>query len=289
MLPTVRFDPIVPIDGFRWVYINDEGVVEPREPPADWPAEDYESTADELDDDKQQPVSVLCHRFFLATNIFDILDAPKESLLLGHLIEPRDLYLRFASERPTPATIISLANQYGFLDFEGADHRLKLYQGSQDLASAFTARWEEVDYSVTGQGMTKLMMAEPAKDWLKVCSFLNSDIKKWEDMCNTGDNIDKTDFLRSLSATTKHMLSVRLINNEITGAAEAEIVASSLGSLLYIQFVASIAGSVTHRSCRGCTKWMPIHPGAGRPEKWYCSDACRMRAYRKRKAASRSK
>lgn len=286
MLPTVRFGPIAPIDGFRWVYLNDEGSVEPREPPADWPTEDYESLAFDLDVDKELPVSVLCGRFFLATNVFDYLMVPKESLILGNLIEPRDLYLQFASERPTPATIMSLANQYGFLDPEGSEHRLRLHQGSHDLASAFVPRWEEMNESVSGQGMTKLMMAESAKNWIGAFSVLNSNIKKWRDLQNSSNNTGKIDFLRGLSEGARHTLSVRMVVNETTGDTEAEIVAASLASLLDIQFIASIAGSVVHRPCKECTKWMPIHPGAGRPEKWHCSDACRMRAYRKRKAAS---
>jgi hypothetical protein len=34
-----------------------------------------------------------------------------------------------------------------------------------------------------------------------------------------------------------------------------------------------------------CRKWFTIEEGQGRSDKQYCSNACRMRAYRKRKAS----
>ena len=52
MLPTLRFGPVVPSRGFRWVYKNDENVIELRDPPADWPAADYECLSFDWDEDE---------------------------------------------------------------------------------------------------------------------------------------------------------------------------------------------------------------------------------------------
>jgi hypothetical protein len=49
----------------------------------------------------------------------------------------------------------------------------------------------------------------------------------------------------------------------------------------------SIASNVLHRQCKECPNWFSVHPGTFRPEKLFCSDACRMRAYRKRKERKR--
>src|SRR5262249_2478813 len=53
---------------------------------------------------------------------------------------------------------------------------------------------------------------------------------------------------------------------------------------MWVQFAEAVAGGKEFRQCASCSRWMEIAPGQGRPEKHYCSDACRMRAYRKRKA-----
>jgi hypothetical protein len=37
------------------------------------------------------------------------------------------------------------------------------------------------------------------------------------------------------------------------------------------------------RACVQCRKWFTLEAGRGRSDKEYCSNACRMRAYRKRK------
>lgn len=60
----------------------------------------------------------------------------------------------------------------------------------------------------------------------------------------------------------------------------------NLSSALFLQFAHSVSGNKNFRACEACSNWIEVTPGAGRPEKLYCSDACRMRAYRKRKKGS---
>jgi hypothetical protein len=54
---------------------------------------------------------------------------------------------------------------------------------------------------------------------------------------------------------------------------------------LWAQFVLAIDGNVNLRACVQCRKWFTLEAGRGRPDKKYCSNACRMRAYRKRKGS----
>jgi predicted nucleic acid-binding Zn ribbon protein len=56
---------------------------------------------------------------------------------------------------------------------------------------------------------------------------------------------------------------------------------------LWFQFAHAVVGDVRHRQCIVCSAWFVIAPGLGREEKKYCSEACRMRAYRKRKKEAR--
>jgi hypothetical protein len=51
----------------------------------------------------------------------------------------------------------------------------------------------------------------------------------------------------------------------------------------------AIDGSQSLRNCMVCKQWFTISAGQGRSDKEYCSDACRVRAYRKRKGRAARK
>ena len=69
---------------------------------------------------------------------------------------------------------------------------------------------------------------------------------------------------------------------------DLQIKPDSLIGAIWLQFALALDGNYDYHPCEECSLWFAISPGAGRPEKQYCSDACRMRAYRKRKSASRA-
>jgi len=54
---------------------------------------------------------------------------------------------------------------------------------------------------------------------------------------------------------------------------------------LWAQLVRAIDGNLNLRACVQCRKWFTLEAGRGRSDKEYCSNACRMRAYRKRKGS----
>jgi hypothetical protein len=72
------------------------------------------------------------------------------------------------------------------------------------------------------------------------------------------------------------------------GGRQSRIICSTLRHYIDVQWGMSIAANLLHRQCAECPNWFSVHPGTSRPEKIYCSDACRMRAYRKRKLMSNS-
>jgi hypothetical protein len=65
---------------------------------------------------------------------------------------------------------------------------------------------------------------------------------------------------------------------------QIKLIPRDLLGFMWVQLAEAVAGGRRFRQCGSCFRWMEIAPGEGRPEKHYCSDACRMRAYRKRKA-----
>lgn len=64
---------------------------------------------------------------------------------------------------------------------------------------------------------------------------------------------------------------------------------TSLIGALWLQCAESISVETDYARCDSCSKWFLVTPGAGRPDKKFCSDACRMRAYRERKKAREGK
>jgi len=57
----------------------------------------------------------------------------------------------------------------------------------------------------------------------------------------------------------------------------------TLQEALWAQLFLMIDGNLNLRGCVQCRKWFTLEAGRGRADKEYCSNACRMRAYRKRK------
>jgi hypothetical protein len=104
--------------------------------------------------------------------------------------------------------------------------------------------------------------------------------------------VDRGDF-RLILAKMLQNLTNKMLSNASSrallwepngGSFQLKFVPHNLIGFLWAQFSEAVAGGKKFRQCASCTRWMEIAPGQGRPEKNYCSDACRMRAYRKRKA-----
>ena len=65
------------------------------------------------------------------------------------------------------------------------------------------------------------------------------------------------------------------------------LVPHSLTAAIWLQFAQAITANYGFGQCNVCLTWFEIAPGKGRPEKRFCSNACSMRAYRKRKAGKK--
>lgn len=61
----------------------------------------------------------------------------------------------------------------------------------------------------------------------------------------------------------------------------------SLIGALWLQFAQAIDGNKTYRRCDECRAWFELSPEVARTTKRFCSNACRVKAYRERKAAAR--
>jgi hypothetical protein len=64
-------------------------------------------------------------------------------------------------------------------------------------------------------------------------------------------------------------------------------VPSSLIGLLWLQFADAIATNRIFKQCGQCKKWFETTQSSARTDKLYCSQTCRVRAYRTRQAEAR--
>jgi hypothetical protein len=79
-------------------------------------------------------------------------------------------------------------------------------------------------------------------------------------------------------------VSPRLLWNLDYTRLEMHIVPSNLIGELWLQFCRAVEGNKQYLRCPECTTWYEIDPSKNRTDKRYCSNACRNRAYRRRKA-----
>ena len=70
---------------------------------------------------------------------------------------------------------------------------------------------------------------------------------------------------------------------------EMQIYVSMMGlnTALWFQFAQAVIGNRDYRQCRTCGRWYELHPDTARTNRLSCSDACRSKAYRQRKAEAR--
>jgi hypothetical protein len=91
------------------------------------------------------------------------------------------------------------------------------------------------------------------------------------------------------STTARSVDEVALIRDTISqlcACVYRTFVQSKAGELIspaVAPLILAIDGNLNLRSCVQCRKWFTLEAGKGRSDKEYCTNACRMRAYRKRK------
>jgi hypothetical protein len=75
-----------------------------------------------------------------------------------------------------------------------------------------------------------------------------------------------------------------LLQEDPPGTLKWYLEPENLLAAMWFQFSGAIDGVTSFSTCAECSVLIDTVPGSNRPDKIYCSDACKMRAYRKRKA-----
>jgi hypothetical protein len=243
--------------GFHWVYLDTDGTWRRLDPPDDW------GVPNDWDDEPP-----LADRFFLSAPEAAWSRFDEKPWQKGTLKSEPDLYAKIASVGVSPGSILNYANRYGFLGPTVELRRTEQMLWREYLSEPGFAFSDSVSF-----------YAEPASRWLSVGGWLSHEITRME---KVGWETATT-FLNWMNPESR--LDYRVERDSATGRLKGELVASSLADLLMVQLVSAAEAEVRHRRCEQCRTFFPVRAGLGRPEKKYCSDACRMRAYRQRKTA----
>jgi hypothetical protein len=79
-------------------------------------------------------------------------------------------------------------------------------------------------------------------------------------------------------------VSPRLLWDEHETRLRLHLVPEGLVGALWLQFASAIENDREFRRCAECNIWFELAPGTARSDKLYCSNACRTKAYRRRRA-----
>jgi hypothetical protein len=126
------------------------------------------------------------------------------------------------------------------------------------------------------------LRVEPAFDWLYLHSLLNSLLTACDQGLEGASQISIPKLLHHEFEGGKLALDLRMDANDANIV--ADLVATSLADAFKVQLAMLIASDADIRRCASCDGWFVVTPGIGRPDKLYCSSACKMRAHRRRKA-----
>jgi len=121
--------------------------------------------------------------------------------------------------------------------------------------------------------------------WFRPIRSMHQLVELWKVSRWTGDFSKIIRAVQRQSNLGPHGWPVELLLKEdpLSASARLCIRPSSLVEALWAQLILAIDGNVNLGACVQCRKWFTLEAGRGRSDKEYCSNACRMRAYRQRK------
>jgi hypothetical protein len=117
-------------------------------------------------------------------------------------------------------------------------------------------------------------VADRSKDPVGFAKLKKSDKQEWP----------KIVLAKLLTVGTKDRIDFGVANAE--KGLSVSIMPKGLIGALWLQAALAVSGGKDFRQCHECQTWFEVATGQGRSDKLYCSTACRMRAYRKRKKES---
>lgn len=250
--------------------------------------------------------------------IVESLDGPTAERVMEPLEESPDLYTRFANLESTQESILEFANENGLLT---AGRQLRWRQ--QMVRGEPGALWRrEIEAMAMGFRLRHALRKRLPRLVEEILGHRRSDVYRhslWQSLWKSSggynrslhdladrvsttegaDEIERALFalqdlcnrrLERRTAFGVTFASQAALPSELTrapkrlGALLPQAVPHDLLGALWLQFAESLAGTREHRPCLECGRWIPVSPDTRRRHVKYCSEACKAKAYRRRRA-----
>ena len=225
------------------------------------------------------------------------------------------LFRIFADVEPTEAGILGFANKYGLLGGDVSGHiristpgkpdsievgePIKKWKDQIGLMGWVWDLWQAAQTRKVEEVSRLLNLREEGKDSSIPAEILfvpggfklsGQIIKSPEDHPGTPSTLDPKDIVKSALLLVQHLVNEQLARKvfpyllwsiDATGLGLGMQPTSLLGAL-WLQLARAIDGQKEYRQCKECQTWFELSPEVARTNRLYCSNACRIRAYRGR-------
>lgn len=213
-----------------------------------------------------------------------LLDDPQDlaSDYYDPFIRAPDLFKNFAKLEPTEDAILAFAKKYGVISRHLPDE-VSLLQWRAEIADVANAieLWEAIRANDDDALHRHVRWR---RGCLEFCSPLAlGEVVRWNDRASEhkpgdliGPAIELLDFVSQRAKTE------RLVPRRVAGVLTFLIAVGTLLDVLWVQFAVAVAGDKRYRQCEHCSVEFEMAPGVNRVDRAFCSDSCRVTAYRRR-------
>lgn len=219
----------------------------------------------------------------------------REQKVAKHYYPLRDypaLFMEFARLNADELSIVSFANQYGFL---GIDEAFVIPNNTKHKSTGRTYKAESIDSWKREIRELQMVVTRweqfKARDY-KSLSQLVRDSEKVEKLIESLPIVERNrTFYQELIIPNvnenleKHATFPQLIWDVGQKIPQPAIIIqpTNLINALWLQFAEAIHQNASIKTCIQCGKAIIMHPTTNRKTKKYCSDACRVKSYRAKK------
>lgn len=232
------------------------------------------------------------------------------------------LFRVFADLPPVESEILGFANSYGLLGGEITEHFDLEQQGEQGtvliVKGETLAEWERESLTMkhvvnlwelmrmkNPRALTQYVKRAEAKGDPVLGPFLEKQERSQPHQ--SPPDAPTSEIVILMRRENDHMLAASFVRDEVDRHLSGHIdirsgqldlwarleptfnfLPDSLLSGIWLQLALAIDANKEYRQCKVCGNWFEFKSAGARPSRQYCSNACRLKAYRKRQDEARS-
>lgn len=189
--------------------------------------------------------------------------------LYAPLFEQPGLFLEFANLELNRESALKFANRYGQLGIGQFFAREPLPAPEQGEPSR--------------ERRTERVLGDTWRAWQDEQGFMRVAVKDWQQLTQGGGEDEEVESLLTvLNQQLRGRVVPLLTPDAVQGGFKLDWRPVSLIGALWLQLAHAVSQNQRFRPCDGCGAWLEE---SGQRSRWnliYCSDACRMRTYRRR-------